>query len=111
MNSAEILRRLGAEKKEWGRSGNSPEALWTIRGINIAIKHVRNILKEQAWNERIRKPRINRWFARELYRSAEVALGYLRRAEKKRAMAVLERVLEKTAIRPNAPARSVALAK
>jgi hypothetical protein len=97
MNSAEVMRRLAKEKKQWLASGVSPEIYWTVHGISLSMNHVRDILKEQTWNERIRKPRINRWFARDLYHAATVALGHLMRAERRKAIFVLEKVIERAA--------------
>lgn len=91
MNSAEVLRRLCKEKKEWMASIPSQETGWVVRGITICIKHVKDIVKEQKANERIRKPKINRWFARDLSRAITVALGYLGVGNRKRAVRVLEK--------------------
>ncbi len=97
MNSAEVLRRLVKEKKEWMQTGPTVEAQFVIRGLNLSIMHVRNILKEQMSNERLRKPRINHWIAGDLFHAIEVALGYLGRADKKRAVHFLEKARDHAA--------------
>ncbi len=92
MNAAEVLRRLWKEKHEWKSYDDTPEVRWTLRGINLCIDHVKAIAKEQADNERLRKPRIARWLARDLYHAVEVSLGYMRRADRITAIKVLEKI-------------------
>lgn len=94
MNSAEVLRRLYKEKKEWKRTPKDSEARWTARGIDICIKHVYSIVREQRANARIRTPTINRWHARDLFKAVQSALHYLKLYDKNRAISVLEKAAE-----------------
>lgn len=93
MNSAEVLRRLCREKKEWQSFGTDPYVAATIQGIALCITHVKMILREQLNNERIRYPRISRLHARYLYRSIEVALHRLKTGDGVRAIQGLEKAI------------------
>ena len=70
----------------------SKEVEWTLRGIKLAIGHVKDIRREQLSNERLRRPRISRWLARDLFHAVTISLGYLHRADKKRAIDTLEKI-------------------
>lgn len=94
MNSAEVLRRLYREKKDWKSYGTSSLALDTLKGIDICISHVKGILKEQTINERLRKPCISRLYARDLYRTIQTAVHRLKTGDGKRALRDLEKALE-----------------
>ncbi len=97
MNPAEVIRRLGREKREWLSYDETPEVLWTLRGINLCIKHVYDIKKEQSYNERLRRPRIHRWLAADLFQAIDVALRLLGRSERQRAIETLEKAKERAA--------------
>lgn len=99
MNHAEVFRRLWKEKHDWESYGTEPEILWTLRGIQICIKHVHDIKKDMTTQERFRKPRISRWLARDLNRAVEVALHYLKSGNRLRAMSALERVHERVRLK------------
>ena len=94
MNSAEVLRRLWKEKHEWESNEHSREMEWTLRGINLCITHVKDILREQREHDLLRRPRIHRWIASDLFHAIEVALKYLANADKRRAMSVLAKAKE-----------------
>lgn len=94
MNSAEVLRRLYSEKKDWKSYGESEPVMGTINGIDICIAHVRSIIKEQVVNARLRKPNISRLYARDLYRTIQTAVHRLKTGDGKRAIRDLEKALE-----------------
>ncbi len=94
MNSAEVLRRLFRERKEWKASENlGPEVYWTLRGIDNCIRHVKNIVRDQRSQERLRRPAIYRWRARDLFFAIRNALVYIKRGDRKKAISMLERIV------------------
>ncbi len=95
MNGAEVLRRLWKERKEWkGSETLGPEVHWTVRGIDACIRQVKLLVHEQRVNERLRKPAVYRWRARDLFYAVRQALDHLKRGDRKRAIDVLERVIK-----------------
>lgn len=91
MNSAEALRRLWKEKKEWQRMGAGPEVTWTLRGIRTCIRHIQDLLKEQRTRDLILKPKVNKWQAGNLFRAVRVARHYILMGDRARAIQVLEK--------------------
>lgn len=92
MNSQEVLIRLYKEKKEWLRSGELvPEVRWTVRGIDLSLQHVRDILRDQKIKENLRKPRISRWLARDLFFAVTIAINYLKNGHRLSAIKTLEK--------------------
>lgn len=90
MNPAEILRRFARERREWLSYDETPETRWTIRGINLCIQHIKDIRRDQTYNERLRKPRIHRWLASDLYEALSRALRHLANGDRARAVVVLQ---------------------
>jgi hypothetical protein len=91
MNSAEILRRLYRERQEWKVSGDGVEVGWVVRGLDIALRLVHAQAKEERSNARKRRPRLSRWAAADLFQAVTQALAHLSRADRARAIAVLEK--------------------
>lgn len=94
MNSVEVIRRLVKEKREWEKMGTSPEVFWTIRGIKLSLCHVKAILKEQSYNERLKMPHVKKVWATHLYHAVERSLDYLKVSDRMKAIRILEKAKE-----------------
>ncbi len=91
MNAEEVLRRIRREKKQWEDADRGTrEAEWVLRGINVCIGHVQEVIAEQKNKAELRKPTISRWFAKDLYHAIFTALNLLGRGERTKAVRVLE---------------------
>lgn len=95
MNPAEVLRRLYKEKKEWQRTDDrTPEVEWTLRGIDLCLKHVQDIIKEQRTNFRLKHPKVDHQHATKLYRACYGAWKALRRSQRLHAIKILQHVMD-----------------
>lgn len=95
MNGAEVLRRLFVEKRHWANSEiHGPEVKWTIRGIDACIWQVKRLIKDQRANERLKKPTVHSFRARDMFYAIRMALTQLKRGERKRGIDVLEKVVD-----------------
>lgn len=96
MNSEEVLRRLVKDKKEWlNTTTSSDEVRWTVRGIDLGIKHIKDVRDERELKDTLRKPPINKWYAKDLYHAIRTALDCLSRCDRARAIKVLEEAKER----------------
>lgn len=89
MNAAEAVRRIYREIQDW--DGDGAEVSWTKNGLNIALKIVRTMAKEEQARNRLRRPRLARWKAADLYYAINVALRQLHRGDRALAVDTLER--------------------
>lgn len=96
MNSVEVLKRLYQERKDWlSSTSHSNEINWVVRGINLCIKHVKDIREEQRIRGEILKPRVSPWISRDLFHTMEVAVRYIKTGDRKKALGVLEKSIAK----------------
>lgn len=93
MNTARLLRRLRKERLEWVHSGHGPEIFWNTRGIDTAIRIVREIENETRIDQRdtnfLAPPRLAGALALAIKRS----VNYLERGQKPRAVKALRKAL------------------
>ena len=95
MDGYEILRRLYQEQSDWKSYGNGLEVSYTLKGIKICIKQVKDMIHEQHLKHLSRKKRINKWCAGDLFHAIVVALKYLGSGDRAKAIAALEKAKEK----------------
>lgn len=97
MNATMFLARINKDKKEWLGSipQNSDEIRWVVRGLDIAIGHAKDLVREQSLRDDQRKPPVHKWCARDLYHAIRMALNALSRAERSVAIEILEKAKER----------------
>ncbi len=90
MNGAEVLRRLNKERRDWSHGGDGVEVNWTLRGMDIAFGIIYAIAKEEQAAMQLRRPKLSRWMAGDMYNAIGRALSSLRRGERAKAVAILQ---------------------
>lgn len=95
MNPSEVLRRLWKEKHEWeAMDYKTPEIEWTLRGINLCVNHVKDIVQEQRTKERLKHPKVDHQHATKLYHAIKGALHQLKISNHKSAAKIMTHILE-----------------
>lgn len=96
MNSGELILRLYKEKKDWRSSETqSNEINWVVRGLDICLAHVRDMIAKQFAGERIPYAYLTRTDAGYFYQTIRTAHRLLRNGNRARAVRVLEKALER----------------
>ncbi len=96
MNYIEIMRRLCKEKREWQNSAAlGHEVRWIVRGIDLCIKHIRDIGCEKTRRDLLLHPILGMNASGELYHAIEVALKYLSRGERSKGIERLQEAKKK----------------
>lgn len=93
MNYRMILQTLWKEKREWLSYDRSPEVIWTVRGIDICLKHVKELAKEKLERNLSFYPRLETQFYSRLYRAGISALRQMRYNQYAEARHTLETAL------------------
>jgi hypothetical protein len=99
MNPSEVLRRLCKEKKEWKHIGRlTPEVNWTLNGIDLCLKHVRDIIREQRIVERFKYPKVDHRHATKLYYACKGAHHELKLSNRAAALKILHHAIDKVPV-------------
>lgn len=93
MNAAEAIKRIRLERRDWKCAGPGAEVKWTLRGMDIALKKVRDLAQEERLKHLERRPRLSRWIAGDLFNAVQQALAYLKRGDRAKAINTLENVI------------------
>jgi hypothetical protein len=93
ISAQELIRRLHREKTSW--KGEAPEVRWTVRAFDFAIREVRQMVAEKRQREDARRPPAPPQLATYLAGAIRVALGYIDRGDKRRAVVRLKEALER----------------
>lgn len=91
MNSAAVVKRLYRERQEWRAAGEGAEVSWTVKGLDIALRVVHAMAKEEKIKAAARRPPLPIWLTGELFRAVTQARRYLDVADRAKAIAILDK--------------------